>query len=420
MLWHKLFLQEQSGARRHYRWARVRQQLMQKPLLESLEDRTLPSFLPPISYPVGDYVVGVATGDLRGDGKVDIVTVNNDSQTVSVLLGNGDGTFQPAVNYDARPDPFGLALGHFHDPRVLDLVVTHKSAGGVSVWLGNGDGTFQAPVFYDFGLPIFPFHVAVGDLTGNGHVDIVTANSIGNFRGNVSVLLGNGDGTFQAPTSYPLDFDGSLPTSLALGDFNGDGAPDLAVTSFRGLSVLLGNGDGTFQAAQRISSQDWDSIAVGDLRNNGHQDLVVGSGLAVFLGNGDGTFQAPEFYRSAASFVGLGDFNGDGTLDIATSGGIPAAGSVLLGNGDGTFQLPLDFPIGPDIGRLAVGDFNGDGFPDLAIANQESSSVSVVLNAADWSGGDRGPGAESPAPGKMLPRANNPVDFALSVRSLTV
>src|SRR5262249_28572531 len=145
--------------------------------LEPLKARTLLSFLPPVPYRVGDFPVAVAVGDFNGDGNLDIATTNNDSRTVSVLLGNGDGSFQPAVNYDAGGNPFGLAVGHLHDPNILDLVVVNQtSARSASVLLGNGDGTFQAPVAYSLGPSVIPLSVAVGDLTGQGKLDIVTAN----------------------------------------------------------------------------------------------------------------------------------------------------------------------------------------------------------------------------------------------------
>jgi hypothetical protein len=130
-----------------------------------LEARALPSFLPPVTYSVGGtFVAAVAVGDFNGDGKLDMVTTNYDGDTVSVLLGNGDGTFQAAVDYDAGRGPGGLVVGHFHDPDILDLAVLNSSARTVSVLLGNGDGTFQPPVAYNIGIFAYPHAFAVGDL----------------------------------------------------------------------------------------------------------------------------------------------------------------------------------------------------------------------------------------------------------------
>jgi hypothetical protein len=231
----------------------------------------------------------------------------------------------------------------------------------------------------------------------------VTANGNDTNNGTVSVLLGNGDGSFQASATYPLATDGD-GSSVALGDFRGDGRLDIAAGSVTGLNILLGNGDGTFQPAQRAASGAWFafSLAVGDLRQDGHRDIVAaGNGLSVLLGNGDGTFQAPVTYLTAGTIsMALADFNGDGVPDIVATH-FPHIGSVLLGNGDGTFGPPLDFSVGPNDGALAVGDFNGDDFPDLAVANYGYASVSVLINAADWSALPRG-GRAAPK-GSALP-----------------
>jgi hypothetical protein len=237
----------------------------------------------------------------------------------------------------------------------------------------------------------------------------------------VSVLLGNGDGSFQASATYPLPTDGDA-TSVALGDFNGDGQLDIAAGSLTGLNILLGNGDGTFQSAQVAASgaKFWASLAVGDLRQDGHRDLVAGGNdLYVLLGNGDGTFQAPVPYLNAGiGSVALEDFNGDGVPDIVATH-FPNNGALLLGNGDGTFAPPLDFSVGPNYGALAVGDFNGDDFPDLAVANYGFASVSVLINAADWGVQPNvlapaalasWPGDETPAPTPRAAQSSHPWD----------
>jgi hypothetical protein len=152
---------------------------------------------------------------------------------VSVLLGNGDGTFQAARNFAAGNRPWSVAVGDFNGDGIPDLAVANSYSNNVSVLLGNGDGTFQAA--RNFAAGSFPLSVAVGDLNGDGTLDLAVANSGGN---NVSVLLGNGDGTFQAARNYAV---GNGPLSVAVGDFNGDGAPDLAVANFfsNDVSILL-------------------------------------------------------------------------------------------------------------------------------------------------------------------------------------
>src|SRR5262249_32313634 len=172
---------------------------------ERLEDRVVPGFLPPVSYGVGQYVLAVVAADLNGGG-TDLVTANNDSNTVSVLLNNGNGTFAAASHYAAGPAPFGVAASHFRDPNVLDLAVANNTGpnGTVSVLLNNGDGTFQPPVAYSVGSSVAAVRVATGDFNADGRADLVSVNRTGTNQTSVSVLLGNGNGTFQSPVTYPL------------------------------------------------------------------------------------------------------------------------------------------------------------------------------------------------------------------------
>jgi hypothetical protein len=239
-----------------------------------------------------------------------------------------------------------------------------------------------------------PWFVAVGDFNGDGTPDLAAANR---RSGTVSVLLGNGDGTFQA--GQTLSSGGNAPLSVAVADFNGDGKQDLAVayTANREVVVFLGNGDGTFQAPTRYQLRGSYSVAVGDFNGDGTPDLAVAENItvSVLLGNGDGTFQAPVSYAVGDQpwSVAVGDFNGDGIPDLAVANAGDGTASVLLGNGDGTFQAALNYAVGSDPRSVAVGDFNGDGFPDLAVTNYtDPGTVSVLLNAADWGG------RPSPAP----------------------
>jgi hypothetical protein len=196
------------------------------------------TFQAPQFYATGPYATGITVGDFNGDGTTDLAVTDPGNNTVSVLLGNGDGTFQPAQNFAAGSTPASVAVGDFNGDGKLDLAVGNASFNTVSVLLGNGDGTFQPA--QNFAADLEPATVAVGDFNGDGKLDLAVGNAVNQVQGGVSVLLGNGDGTFQAPRNFPILLGGFYQGafSLAVGDFNGDGRPDLAAGA-AGASILL-------------------------------------------------------------------------------------------------------------------------------------------------------------------------------------
>ncbi|HKW17129.1 MAG TPA: FG-GAP-like repeat-containing protein [Terriglobales bacterium] len=294
--------------------------------------------------------------DLNGDGTGDLIYMQ-DFPGYGTLIGsvlvNRNGMFQsPQVTW-AKSSNGGArgAIGDLNHDGKPDLVVT---ADYVGVLLGNGDGTYQAPVYYGSGKSVY---VALGDFNGDGNLDIVTADT-----SSISLSSGNGDGTFGFPTSIS-----SLATFLVVADFNKDGKLDLATND----AVLLGNGDGTFQSP--ISTPVGGIAAVGDFNNDGILDFVALNGsnqVSIMFGNGDGRFQSPENFviGGTASSVAVSDFNKDGKLDIAVLNSGLGDVVILLGNGDGTFSPPRYFGESWGFGPIVAGDLNGDGFPDIVVA----------------------------------------------------
>lgn len=357
----------------------------------------------------------VLSADFNGDGIPDLATANgaflannlgNPANTITVLLGNGDGTYRAGVDYPTGNLPQWAAAGDFNGDGKQDLVTANFYDSTVSVFLGNGDGTFQPRVTY--ATATHPIAVAIGDFNGDGKPDLAVTD-----RGSpvVSILLGNGNGTFAKHVDYSTAV-GSA--NIVVGDFNGDGKLDLAAVGPNDfvqpgkLSVLLGNGDGTFQPHQDYDVGQAQGLAVGDLNGDGKADLVVANGdqqcspdyssctnqntVSVFLGNGDGTFQTPVTYNTAIGpyAVAIGDINGDSKPDIVTAnadidilGGVSGTNiSVLWGNGDGTFHPHVDYDMGVGPFSVIVADLNGDTKPDVAVALSAANYVAVLLNTS--------------------------------------
>ncbi len=473
------------------------------------------TFQPAMNFPAGANPTWLAVGDFNGDGKLDLAISaagSSATPTVGVLLGNGDGTFgsyQVAFSFTFPTEPAGILVGDFNGDGKADIAVVSSAAsatGNISILLGNGSGGFATPVNYAIGRS--PEAIATGDFNGDGKADVVVADALDNT---VSVLLGNGDGTFQTATTAAT---GTTPWAVAVGDFNHDGAQDLAVTnigvSANNVSVLLGNGNGTFRTPVNYPTGSQPlSVTVSDFNADGIPDLAVANHAAatvsVLLGVGDGTFLAAAPYNSLSpNSVAVGDFNGDGRPDLVTvndatppsayvllatapaattttlmsgpnpsvfghtvtftanvlpstaagsveflSGSTPVGGAVLtsgtaqLGaltlpfgadslhaiyNGaPGVSQLSASNTVGQTVGTAPVGasgfqtatntgvgtspvsvaaaDFNGDGKADLAVANSSSGNVTVLLG--------NGSGGFSAASGSPLTAGSTPMVAAV-------
>jgi len=345
----------------------------------------------------------LTVADLNGDQIPDLVMAGNDvspypyfAEGVDVLLGNGDGSFQAAVGFPAGPVGSSVAAADLDGDGDSDIVVVDEYNDRVDVLLGNGDGSLQSPIYFATRKRSRPEIIAVADLDGDGNPDLVTGDAGPDLEGEVSVLLGHGDGSFQATPSYPVI---ENPYFVAVADLDGDSVPDLVTASdyyyYRGkLRVLLGNGDGSYRPAFGAADHGFFSVAVADLDGDGIPDLVTGSqdydppsppAVYVLLGNGDATFREaiPLAIGALPRSFAIADLDGDSDPDIVAAGGNVV--SVLLGNGDGSFQAAVPFATGDRPASVAVADFDGDSIPDLVTANNYSNDVSVLLGNGDGS-----------------------------------
>jgi hypothetical protein len=360
-----------------------------------------PASSPLQPIPTNSQLATLVQGDFNGDGILDLATANVSSGSISVLLGLGDGTFASARSFSLGADfiPFSPVAGDFNGDGILDLAAVSSGSGDVAVLLGRGDGTFASAHSFAAGAQgLSNKGLVAGDFNGDGILDLAVAQGL---YQSISVLLGRGDGTFASAHSFKVGAANSFPSALVAGDFNGDGIEDLAAANLvtDDVSVLLGQGDGTFARGSTVAmiGRDFypDSLAASDVNGDGRLDLVAKSaqgGDSVLLGRGDGTF------ASAGSLMGqgglnllvVGDFNGDGRMDLAEANQDSGTVSVLLGRGDGTFISAGLSPKTPLSVNLVVGDFNGDGILDLAAGNGFSGAVTVLVGRGDGTFADAG------------------------------
>jgi len=338
------------------------------------------SFAAKVNYATGSFPYSVTSADVNGDGKTDLIVANYNSDTVSVLNNNGDGTFATNVDYATGDTPYSVTCADLNGDGKADLIVVNHSSNTVSVLNNNGDGTFATKVDYATGS--YPESVTSADVNGDGKADLIVANS---FSYTVSVMKNNGDGTFTT-TDYGT---GIGPCSVTSADVNGDGNSDLIVAnggSPSSVSVLTNSGDGIFVSKVNYAMDSASSITSADVNGDGQLDLIVANDnsntVSVLINNGDGTFATKVDYATGLwpSSVTSADVNGDGKADLIVANFTSNTVSVLNNNGDGTFAAKVDYATGSYPESVTSADVNGDGKPDLIHANATSNTVSVLIN----------------------------------------
>ncbi len=353
----------------------------------------------PFLYSLSKTPTALTTADFNNDGLADVALANADG-TVSILLGNGAGLFRSLPDISVAAGSLSSIVSRdLNKDGKIDLMITQPAQKLVSVLMGNGNGTFAPPVSYPVGSE--PISTVVADVNGDGVADLIVLNQGSNT---FSVLAGNGDGSFKNSTDYIA---GSTPIAAVAGDFYGNGHVDLAIVDYasQSVSLPLGAGDGTFKTARSYSAgQQPISIASGNLNGDKILGLVVANycgsdiscntagSVAVFLADDNAVYRLSSTYDVGAGpvSVALADVNGDKKLDIVAVNRLDNTVSILLGVGDGTFGQAITFVVGGAPVAVAVGDFNKDGKPDLAVLEDcgaatcsQPGSLEILLGAGD-------------------------------------
>jgi hypothetical protein len=338
------------------------------------------------TFPTGTDPVWIATGNFNSAGgtdtNLDLAVANQGSNNISILLGNGDGTFTPGTAVTTGNSPVSVVAANFHDTLVgssLDLAVANQGDNSISIFPGNGDRTFAAPTLLQLPNGFQPAALAAADFNKDGHIDLAVADEGNNT---VSIFLGNGDGTFQNRADYAV---GTTPVWISAADFNADGILDLAVAD-SGASTATNNGNSV-------------SILLGQEGSNG---------------SANGTF-APGTQRDFPAgnepvSISVGDYNADGQADLAVVAKTDNSLSVLLGSGGGLFSPNFELPVGTSPVSITTGPFTASSLSDVAIANSGSNNISVVLDSSSFSGLTNG------LPGTLFPGAEY-LDIGLKVKA---
>ncbi len=372
----------------------------------------------PSPYLVGGQPWSVFSADLDGDGYSDLATVSYQTDSLTILLNAGDGTFLQHGKYLTGDVPVYVHGADLNGDTAIDLAVSNKLDNTVSLFINNGDGTFATPVTVAAGTS--PTSVRLADFNGDNSPDLVVTNeqiTMPFIDDSVSVMFNNGDGTFQTRVSFEV---GVSPQETAAIDLNGDTSLDLAVVNLEGhtVSILLNDGSGSFTHVAECESNHMPSgISAADLDNDGDLDLVAPNSdaydrsvISVILNNGDGTFQATIYYNSGGAPIATftSDLDNDTDIDIVVANWSSDSVSILLNNGDATFQPPIQYAAGDGPASLFAANLNDDNYNDMVVTNRNSDDLLVYLNQGSSSQADDDQTPNLPVRFKLAQNYPNP------------
>jgi hypothetical protein len=344
-----------------------------------------PSLLPQVTTSTGANSLPVWTelADVNGDGILDLITSVFGTDSINVQLGNGNGTFGTAtpILISAGFGPAEVHAVSLRGDGKLDLIVGSFNVNQIAVLLGNGNGTFEAPTLYTVGTAInTPTSLTAGDFNHDGNLDVAVANTGNNT---VSILLGNGSGSLTVQS--PAIAVGGDPEAIRAADFNSDGYSDLAVANYSDgtVTILLNNKNGTFAASHITTGSGPQALAITGTGTNLLLAVAnyLGNSISVLPSNGNGTFGSAKLVSvgHGPDDVSFADFNGDGIPDLAVANYTDGTVSLVLGSSGGSYTALAPFQAGDNPYSAAVGDLDRDGTPDLVVANCFSNDTGVML-----------------------------------------
>lgn len=342
-----------------------------------------------VTYPASSKTYCVTAVDLNGDGYSDIIVANYNANNTGVFINRGNGTFFDQVTYSTGSNPMSVAAADVNGDGYNDIIIANSNSNNVGVLLNNGSGTFTAQVTYSTGSSSAPYYAVVGDVNGDGHIDIVVVNNILN---NVGVLLNNDNGTFASEVTYSTG-SGSSPFALTLDDVNGDVNLDIIVANFgtNKVGVFLNKGNGTFATQLTYPSSSFPcSVSVADVNGDGYRDIIVANQgtntMGVLRNVGNGTFAVEVTYSTGGSStpnsVTTADVNGDSYIDVIVANPSGPNVGVFLNLGNGTFATQVTYTtgIGSSPYSVITADVNKDSKPDIIVANLNANNAGVFLN----------------------------------------